>query len=198
MPQLPTQIMDRQALVEDLRIQIEANILSQQATFLERLDHSLHGTGQKAEAPDPQLALLCSIRDRIGMTEPKTTKTQFVWNAILQTIALVIGILFGVFSILSYSISQTSFTQSLIANKLALLALCLSSPNAVSIGRRARTSAAQSLILMDRAQRRIHAMLFSSKHPHRLLPWLQRRSACHRPNQLPLRNPLLHQTGNLA
>ncbi|MCJ1296064.1 hypothetical protein MMC34_007629, partial [Xylographa carneopallida] len=82
-----------------------------------------------AEAVDPPLALLQSHHDRIGPAETKTTRMQFMWNSILQASALVIGIIFGVFSILSYLASETANSQSLAANQLALLALCLSSPN---------------------------------------------------------------------
>ena len=85
LPQPPTQSIGQQeALIEDLRLQIEAEILGQQAAFLRRLDGRLHGAGQKAEAADHQLALLRSIRDRIGIKGKKTTKTEFVTNAILQ------------------------------------------------------------------------------------------------------------------
>ncbi|MCJ1437687.1 hypothetical protein MMC27_007074 [Xylographa pallens] len=132
--QVPVPSAQRQeALVEELRARIGAELFNKQAALLQRLDDTLSGFNRKAETADPQLALLQSIRDRIGPEETETTKTQFVWNAILQAFALVIGILFGVFSILSYVVSETANSQSLAANQLALLALCLSSPNSSTI-----------------------------------------------------------------
>jgi hypothetical protein len=65
------------------------------------------------------------------LTRPPN-KTEFISNAILQLVALVIGVLFGVFSILAYSITQTANKLSLAANQIALLSLCLSS-NSVGI-----------------------------------------------------------------
>ncbi|MCJ1415120.1 hypothetical protein MMC32_001451 [Xylographa parallela] len=120
----------QEALIEELRARIGAELFNKQAALLQRLDDTLSGFKRKTEAADPQLALLQSIRDRIGPEERETTKTQFIWNAILQAFALVVGILFGVFSILSYVVSESANSQSLAANQLALLALCLSSPNA--------------------------------------------------------------------
>ncbi|MCJ1320734.1 hypothetical protein MMC15_006075 [Xylographa vitiligo] len=120
------------ALIEELRARIGAEFFNQQAALLQRLNDTLSSIKPKAEAADPQLALLQSIRDRIGPEKEETTKTQFVWNAILQALGVIIGILFGVFSILSYVVSETANGQSLAANQLALLALCLSSPNSVS------------------------------------------------------------------
>lgn len=65
------------------------------------------------------------------LTRPPN-KTEFICYAILQLIALVIGVLFGVFSILAYKDAQTANKQSLAANQIALLSLCLSS-NSVDI-----------------------------------------------------------------
>jgi hypothetical protein len=75
-----------------------------------------------------QLTVLESIRDRIGVPRSNRTSVQFIWGAILQAIAVVVGVLFGVFTILAYKANETANSQSLAANQLALLGLCLSNP----------------------------------------------------------------------
>lgn len=77
------------------------------------------------------------------VTPPGTAeKFQFILNAILQTLALIIGLLFGIFSVLAYKLGETANEQSLVANtyadaankeahtanQLALLSFCLGTP----------------------------------------------------------------------
>ncbi|MCJ1285079.1 hypothetical protein MMC26_004417 [Xylographa opegraphella] len=128
----PPTAAQQEALLQDLRARLNAELLNKHAALLQRLDETLSGLKPKTEAPDPQqLALLLQrMGDRLPPAETATSKTQFVWNAVLQGIALVIGVLFGVFAILSYVVSETANGQSMAANQLALLALCLASPNA--------------------------------------------------------------------
>jgi hypothetical protein len=75
-----------------------------------------------------QLTVLESIRDCIGAPRSHRTNAHFIWGAILQAMAVAIGVLFGVFTILAYKANETANSQSLAANQLALLGLCLSNP----------------------------------------------------------------------
>jgi hypothetical protein len=102
------------------------------ALFIARLDALMHTTCSKLPTTDiaeDQLKALREILHILALQE--STKTQFVWTVFLQTFGLIFVVLFGVFAILSYNIGKGANVQSLDANQLAFLSLCLSS-NSVS------------------------------------------------------------------
>ncbi|KAB8292398.1 hypothetical protein EYC80_008132 [Monilinia laxa] len=74
------------------------------------------------------------LRALLIQSTSNDSKFEFVWNAVLQSIAIIFAVVFGTFSVLAYLVGETANKQSTEANKLSLLSLCLSNsdPNAKS------------------------------------------------------------------
>jgi hypothetical protein len=75
-----------------------------------------------------QLELLHAIHDQIASQSPPLL---FFWNAVLQTVGVTIGFLFGLYAIFSYHASTIANNTAKQANQLTILSICLTS-NAVS------------------------------------------------------------------
>jgi hypothetical protein len=122
MKQLDSKFCDGDISLQQLAVL--QSIRNGRETFVKPLDGKL----RDGYISQQQLTVLESIRDRIGVPRSNPTDVQFIWGALLQAIAVVVGVLFGVFTILSYNANETANSQSLAANQLALLGLCLSNP----------------------------------------------------------------------
>ena len=62
----------------------------------------------------------------------QSTPLQFIWNAVLQTVVVVIALLFGMFSIFAWHGQDRANQMTIQANQIALLSVCLSN-NFVSL-----------------------------------------------------------------
>jgi len=71
-----------------------------------------------------ELALLQKIQKQL---QSESTKTQFVWNAFLQTAGIIFAVIFGAFAIVAFKIGEQANIQSNQANQLALLSFCYGS-----------------------------------------------------------------------
>lgn len=128
----------QEELLQDIRNRLSSyddasHILARQELLLQGIHNRLDVIGKTSELSKKELIVLEAIRDNIGSSAKKTTKTQFIWNSILQTVGLVIGILFGIFAILLYRTTEIANRQALVSNQLTLMTLCLSSVNSVGV-----------------------------------------------------------------
>jgi hypothetical protein len=78
----------------------------------------------EASTISDQVKLLKAIHHQIASQD---SRRQFIWNAVLQVVYVAIGFLFGVFSIFQWHAQWIANGMASDANKLALLAICLSS-----------------------------------------------------------------------
>ena len=122
MKQLDNKFHDGDISLQQLAIL--QSIRNDQETFMKQLN----STFRDGYISQQQLTVLESIRDRISAPRSHRTNAHLIWGAILQAMAVAIGVLFGVFTILAYKANETANSQSLAANQLALLGLCLSNP----------------------------------------------------------------------
>ncbi|KAA8564264.1 hypothetical protein EYC84_011208 [Monilinia fructicola] len=74
------------------------------------------------------------LREILTQSTSNDSKFEFVWNAVLQSIAIIFAVVFGTFSVLAYLVGETANKKSTEANQLSFLSLCLSNsdPNANS------------------------------------------------------------------
>ncbi|QSZ32591.1 hypothetical protein DSL72_002170 [Monilinia vaccinii-corymbosi] len=93
----------------------------------EKLPHPNDATKETSEQTELLQALLTQATSN-------DSKFEFVWNAVLQSIAIIFAVVFGTFSVLAYLVGETANKQSTEANQLSLLSLCLSNsdPNVKS------------------------------------------------------------------
>lgn len=75
-----------------------------------------------------QVKLLQAIHAQLAS---QSTPLQFVWNAVLQTVVVIIAFLFGMFSIFSWHGQYKANRMTAQANQISLLSICLSN-NVVS------------------------------------------------------------------
>jgi hypothetical protein len=106
----------------------EATELSQIFARQEALLQTICDNLPSVQIAEKELKMLQSIERQI-LSE--SSKTQFLWNVLLQFTGIIFVILFGVFAVLSYIMGRSTDRKSLEANQLAFLTLCLSS-NSVS------------------------------------------------------------------
>lgn len=66
------------------------------------------------------------LRALVIQSTSDDSKIEFIWNAVLQSVAIIFGVVFGTFSVLAYLVGETANKQSVEANQLSLLSLCLS------------------------------------------------------------------------
>lgn len=102
--------------------------------ILSRQESSLYGihnrllTNEESSALLHQVKLLQEIHSQLA---GKSTRLEFIWNAVLQTVIVMIAFLFGMFSIFSWHGQYLANQWISQANQISLMALCLAS-NAVS------------------------------------------------------------------
>ncbi|KAI9639983.1 hypothetical protein NHQ30_011652 [Ciborinia camelliae] len=103
-------------------VKIPEDILRQ---IYEKLPHPHDITKESSEQTELLRALLIQ-------STTNDSKFEFIWNAVLQSIAIIFAVVFGTFSVLAYLVGETANKQSIEANQLSLLSLCLSNsdPNA--------------------------------------------------------------------
>jgi hypothetical protein len=106
--------------VQDLNL-----LLIRQEELLKSINNKLPPIGNTLM----ELQLLEGIQKQLCSGQ---SKPDFLWNCFLQILGVAFVIIFGVFSALAYISAQTANSQSMDANQIALLSLCLGS-NSVSI-----------------------------------------------------------------
>jgi hypothetical protein len=106
--------------VQDLNL-----LLIRQEELLKSINDKLPPIGNTLT----ELRLLEDIQKQLCSGQ---SKSDFLWSCFLQILGVAFVILFRVFSALAYISAQTANSQSMDANQIALLSLCIGS-NSVSI-----------------------------------------------------------------
>ena len=101
--------------------------------LLDRHESSIPDLQTRLASDDPtdssqQVKLLQAIHAQLAS---QSTPLQFVWNAVLQTVVVIIAFLFGMFSIFSWHGQDKANKMTAQANQISLLSICLSN-NVVS------------------------------------------------------------------
>jgi hypothetical protein len=96
-----------------------------QEALLAESNHKLASADALSDAAKQEAVLLKQIADLLKKSAVPS-KVEFIWNQILQLVGICFVIVFGTFAVLAYNVAVVANKQSLDANQLSLLSVCLS------------------------------------------------------------------------